>query len=254
MKKIKLSIIMVVKNGLPFIKNAINSYNKQKYNNKELIIVCSPSSDKTESYLSNLKKNYKNKYNIFFDKKSKNKFGSLNKGISLSKGDYVGILHSDDIFFSTDVLNHVYKNIKKTNCDFLYGDCVFINKKNTKVVREWISGSFNKNKLKYGWMPPHTTTFIKRKLLKKNRYNLNYRISGDYEFLLRILSKNYKVQYINKIISKMRVGGDSTNLKNIFYKFNEDYKIANKYFRIPLLTIITKIIQKINQFKILNLN
>jgi len=254
MKKIKLSIIMVVKNGLPFIKKAINSYDNQKYSNKELVIVCSPSSDSTENFLLNLKKKYKNKYTIFFDKKSKNKFGSLNKGISMSKGDYVGILHSDDIFFSSNILNHVSKVIQKTNSDFLYGDCVFIDKKNTKVVREWISGNFDKCKLKYGWMPPHTTTFIKKKLLIKNRYNLNYRISGDYEFLLRILSKNLNVQYINKMICKMRVGGDSTNLKNIFYKFNEDYKIANRYFHLPLLTIIIKIIQKINQFKILGLN
>ena len=66
MKKIKISIIMVVKNGLPFIKSAINSYNSQKYKNKELIIVCSPSFDGTEKFLINLKKRYRNKYRIFF--------------------------------------------------------------------------------------------------------------------------------------------------------------------------------------------
>ena len=250
MKKITLSIIMVVKNGLPFIRNAIKSYNNQKYSNKELIIVCSPSSDGTEKFLLNLKNKYKNKYNIFFDNRSKNKFGSLNKGISLTKGDYVGILHSDDMYFSPNVLEHVSRKIQKINCNFLYGDCVFIDKKKSRITREWISGKFSKRKLRYGWMPPHTTTFIERKLLIRNKYNLNYRISGDYEFILRILHKKLKVGYIRKRICKMRIGGDSTNLKNIFFKFNEDYKIANKYFYFPLVTIISKIIQKINQFKI----
>ena len=145
MKKIKLSIIMVVKNGLPFIKDALDSYKKQIYRDKELIIVCSPSSDGTEKFLLNLKN--KNKYKIFFDNKSKNKFGSLNKGISLAKGHYVGILHSDDIFYSSNVLKDVSKKIKQTNCDFIYGDCVFVNKKNSKIVREWKSGKFYKNKL-----------------------------------------------------------------------------------------------------------
>ena len=252
MKKIKISIIMVVKNGMPFIKSAINSYNSQKYKDKELIIVCSPSFDGTEKFLIDLKKRYRNKYRIFFDKKSKNKFGSLNKGITLAKGNYIGILHSDDIFFSSNVLEKVGERIKKTNCDFLYGDCVFINKNNTKKVREWIAGKFSKKKLKYGWMPPHTTTFINKKIFFKDVYNLDYIISGDYEFLLRILNKSIKVDYIKNKICKMRIGGDSTNFKNIFFKFNEDYKIANKYFSLPFLTIAMKIIQKINQFKIFN--
>jgi len=249
MKKIKLSIIMVVKNGLPFIKDAINSYNKQTYKNKELIIVCSPSTDGTENFLLSLKKKYK--YTIIFDKKSKNKFGSLNIGISMAKGEHIGILHSDDIFYSNTVLNNVVKKITKTNSDFLYGDCVFINKDNSKIVREWISGKFYKYKLKFGWMPPHTTTFIKKKIFTNDVYNLNYKISGDYEFLLRILNKDIKVNYIKKKLCKMRIGGDSTNFKNIFLKLNEDYQIANIYFSLPLLTIIVKITQKINQFKVL---
>ena len=99
-------------------------------------------------------------------------------------------------------------------------------------------------------MPPHTTTFVDRKLLKKDKYNLNYRISGDYEFLLRILNKDLKITYIKKRICKMRIGGDSTNFKNIFFKLNEDFRIANKYFNFPLITIFFKIIQKVNQFKI----
>ena len=248
MKKIKLSIIMVVKNGIPFIKDAIDSYEKPKYRDKELIIVCSPSSDGTEKLLLNLKK--KGKYKIFFDNKSKNKFGSLNKGISLASGHYVGILHSDDLYYSSNILKDIAKKIKQSDYEFVYGDCVFVNKKNSKIVREWKSGKFYKNKLKYGWMPPHTTTFVDKKLLKKDKYNLTYRISGDYEFLLRILDKDLKVGYLKKRICKMRIGGDSTNFKNIFFKFNEDYKIANKYFNLPLITIFFKIFQKINQFKI----
>ena len=142
------------------------------------------------------------------------------------------------------------KKLTKFNCDFLYGDCAFINKNNSKIIREWVAGKFNQKKLKFGWMPPHTTTFIKKKIFLKDKYNLNYRISGDYEFLLRILNKNIKVNYIEKKICKMKVGGDSTSIKNIFSKFREDYNIANMYFSLPLLTIIIKVIQKVNQFKI----
>ena len=56
----KISIITVVKNGMPFLKDAIKSFELQKYRNKELIIVYSKSIDETENYINSLsKKNYK---------------------------------------------------------------------------------------------------------------------------------------------------------------------------------------------------
>jgi glycosyltransferase involved in cell wall biosynthesis len=55
----KISIITAVKNGMPFLKDAIKSFELQKYRNKELIIVYSKSIDGTENYINTLsKKNY----------------------------------------------------------------------------------------------------------------------------------------------------------------------------------------------------
>ena len=39
MSHLKISIITVVKNGMPYLKEAINSFNTQTYKNKEHIIV-----------------------------------------------------------------------------------------------------------------------------------------------------------------------------------------------------------------------
>ena len=93
MKNLKISIITVVKNGMPFLIDAINSYDTQTYLNKEHIIIYSPSNDGTEEYL----KNITNKV-VIKDVQSINKFGSLNIGMKKSKGDIIGILHADDIF------------------------------------------------------------------------------------------------------------------------------------------------------------
>ena len=51
----KISIITVVKNGMPYLKNSIKSFKLQNYNNKELIIVYSKSNDETESFLNDIK-------------------------------------------------------------------------------------------------------------------------------------------------------------------------------------------------------
>ena len=51
----KISIITVVRNGMPYLMDSINSFLKQKYNNKELIIIYSKSSDLTLDYLNKFK-------------------------------------------------------------------------------------------------------------------------------------------------------------------------------------------------------
>ena len=42
-------------------------------------------------------------------------------------------------------------------------------------------------KIQNGWMPPHTTLFIKKNLIEKiGYYNENFKISSDYDFIIRL--------------------------------------------------------------------
>ena len=246
MKK-KISIITVVKNGMPYLKSALKIFHKQKYKNKEIIIIYSKSTDGTLEFLKKNKKKY-NK--LIIDKDSKNKFGSLNIGIKKSKGDVVGILHSDDIYPNNNILEDIMKIFNNKKIDIVYGNTVFCKKENqNKIIRIWKSNKFKYSDLKYGWMPPHTTLYISKKIISKNLYSLKYPISGDYKFILDLFSKkNIKTEYLNKNLIKMRSGGDSTRINNIAKKFIEDIKIAKKYFKFYYICIIFKILRKIKQF------
>ena len=100
-------------------------------------------------------------------------------------------------------------------------------------------------------MPPHPTVFIKSKVLKKiGMYNLKYKISSDYDFLVRALSNNsIKKYYLSKTLVKMRVGGKSNNsIKNLIIKSLEDYKIIKKHKIGGILTLFKKNYSKIGQF------
>ena len=47
------------------------------------------------------------------------------------------------------------------------------------------------SKIKNGWMLPHTTLFIKKSVIRQiGIYNENYKISSDYDFILRLLKKD----------------------------------------------------------------
>ena len=62
---------------------------------------------------------------------------------------------------------------------------------------------------------------FKKEIYKKHgKFDLQYKISADYDFMLRILKdSSIKLNYIPKVITRMRVGGISNkNIKNILLK------------------------------------
>ena len=249
MKFPKISIITVVKDGMPYLQSCIKSFDLQKYPNKEHIIIFSKSKDATYSFLMKNKK--KNRF-FFYDKISQNKWGAINLGLKLAKGDIIGLLHSDDVFYDNNTLALIRKNFSG-NINCVYGDILFSKKNNLKdIKRVWRSKNFIKREIKFGWMPPHVTVFLRKKIAKKILYKTKYEISSDYDFIIRLFS-NKKVLplYIKNYIQIMRSGGQSTAINNYLKKFTEDLKIAKEYFKYYYLCVFLKILRKIFQIRII---
>ena len=241
-KKIKVSIVTIVKDGMPFLEDSLESFKLQNYQNKELIVVYSKSEDMTFHLLKSKKFIKK----ILIDNISNNLYGSINIGLKYAKGDLIGILHSDDIFYDENVLSNVVKSYSNSNFDLAYGD-IIISKEHEidNPLRLWKSGKFVPEKLKYGWMPPHTSIFISKRL-KKNKYSINYKISADYDYLLKLFQKKIKIEYLNNLTTIMRTGGLSS--KYLLLKFIEDNKILKKYYKFYFIVSTLKVLRKINQF------
>jgi glycosyltransferase len=249
MKNPKISIITVVKNGMPYLSDCLRSFQLQDYLNKEHIIIYSKSNDNTEEFLLSQKKNIKI---LKRDKKFNNKWDCLNLGAKLATGDIIGILHADDIFYNKNTLSNVAKNFTD-EFQFIYGNILFCEKNNIlKVKREWISEKIDINKLKYGWMAPHPSFFVRKKILLRNKYINNYNIAGDYHFMLSLFEKKYKYKFINHFVCIMRLGGGSTKIKNVLIKINQDLKIAKYFFKNYYICIFFKIFRKIFQIKLLS--
>jgi glycosyltransferase len=245
----KISIITVVRNGIPFIKDSISSFLLQKHPKKELIIILAKSDDGTGDYI---KRNFGNskEIKIFNEKKGiKNKFGALNQGLKLCSGEIIGILHSDDIYYSEHVLNDVCKVFLNSKVNFLYSDIIISSRGDlTKILRLWKDPSIDvKKDIQRGWMPPHTSVFIRKEIFKKKMfYNNSYKISGDYDWMIKLINhKKTNAFYINKPTIIMRSGGDSGKL--IFRKSIEDLKIIKTY-KYSYLIILLKYLRKLGQF------
>ena len=149
MPNFKISIITVVKNGMPFLKEAIADA-KTVIKNTLLFYIYNDGT--TEKYLKNLN----NAKIIIKDKYSKNMYGALNLAVRNCSGDYIGLLHADDFFPNKNILSDLSRFIDETNADIIYGNTKFCKKENANhIIRTWNSTKFDKKKLKYGWMPPY---------------------------------------------------------------------------------------------------
>jgi hypothetical protein len=145
----------------------------------------------------------------------------MNKGINLATGDIIGILNSDDIFENAYIINNVISQFKKNSeIDIVYGDLVVVSSSNTNMVKRYYSlPNYVTSSLRYGWMPPHPATFIKKSVyIQHGCYKTDYSIAADYEFFVRVLYKNPShFHYFNSVIVRMRQGGvSSSSLRNIY--------------------------------------
>lgn len=231
---------------------AIDSVTSQLNNkiNIEHIIVDGDSTDGTKEYLesSNFPPHVR-----FKSEKDLGIYDALNKGLLLAKGDIIGILHSDDLFSDENVLRDI-QQLFEQGADVVYGDLVYVDRATGKsIIRDWKAGSFTELDLFMGWMPPHPTFFFKRELLKtKGLYSIDFKIAGDYEYMLRYLTDSkLNISYCNRTVTQMRIGGISNrSLKSILKKIKEDLRIADTYFNSPINTVLFKNLRKISQIRI----
>lgn len=245
----KISIITVVRNNKEFIESCIKSVLDQTYKDIEYIVIDGASTDGTFEIVNK----YNSKASKIISEKDSGFIYAMNKGLGLASGDVVGFLHSDDFYADNTVIEKIADSFKRNNTDSLYGDLVYVTKNNPdKIVRYWRGREYDANSLRWGWMPAHPTFFVKKNIYEKYGYfNTDFKISTDYENMLRFLYK-YKISahYLPETIIKMRFGGVSNrSVKNIVRKTVEDYR-ACRLYGLGLCTVIAKNIIKLPQFRL----
>ena len=141
-------------------------------------------------------------------------YDAMNKGISHSTGDVVGILNSDDFFTSNDVLERVAAEMQADNTlDAAYGDIHFIKDgAPDRIVRYYSSKYFHPFWLRFGFLPAHPSFYARREIFEKyGLYSIKYPIAADYDMMVRLFCKyKIKAKYTAFDYVTMRVGGVST--------------------------------------------
>src|SRR5690606_26411315 len=142
-------------------------------------------------------------------------YDAMNKGIAVSTGDIIGILNSDDFYESSDAIACLVDQFARyPTADVIYGDVLFCEAEDINAVtRIYRAKHFKAWKLRFGWMPPHPASFVKRSAYETvGTYSLDYKISADYEFFVRMFyTRKLNYRWMDKVLVRMRQGGVSTS-------------------------------------------
>lgn len=244
---LKISIITATYNSESTIEDTLKSVLKQTYKDLEHIIVDGNSKDNTMKIVKKYEKKYGGRLK-YISEKDKGIYDAMNKGIKMATGDVIGILNSDDVYASDTVLETIANTLKKDKSDGVYADLLYVNEDLSKPVRKWVSG---KGKIKNGWLPAHPTLYLKKEIYDKyGLYNLNYRITADYDFMIRInKDEQTNLSYIRKNLVLMRIGGTSSDGIKGYLKNVKEAKMTlkNNGYKFAGLIIFKRIIRTLIQ-------
>lgn len=218
----KVSIITVVRNNEATIAHAINSVLSQDYPDIEYIVIDGGSNDSTVDII----KSYGKKINRFISESDEGMYNGMNKGLKLAKGSIVGLLNSDDFYEHKRIISEVVEQFILRKVDLIFGDIVFVNPQNLhQVIRYYSSAKFHPELLSWGWIPAHTSCFLKREVYEKYGYfKRDYQLAADYELLLRFIKiHQISYSYIPKVLVRMRPGGASN--KNLLCRWISNQEI-----------------------------
>lgn len=247
----KISIITTCYNREATIADAIQSVLSQDYADLEYIIVDGASKDGSVAKIREAIKGYEDRVK-FISEPDHGMYEAINKGIRMATGDIIGLCHSDDVLYADNTISHIVNQLEATGADFLYADGLFVDAADMKrVVRRWIGGRYSRWRVRHGWLPLHPTCYIKRSVMAQyGLYDEQYKIAADTDLLVRyLLHKELCVTYFPEFVTRMRMGGMSTDNAKRKKMWQEDIRVyRNHGFLFPNLIKLEKMMWKVPQF------
>lgn len=211
MARTQISIIIAVYNGEKYLQKCFNSIANQTNKDWEIIVIDGASSDNTVEIIK------KNKDLIAYweSKLDDGIYHAWNKALKHVKGEWICFMGADDFFYAPNVLEDLLRNAdlaKKSEMMIVYGKTALIEQETEKVLA--ITGeTWNRAKFRQVMTFVTSGTLHHNSLfLKHGKYREEYKIAGDYEFLLRELKSNDAFFVPDLIIVGMIMGGVSTNI------------------------------------------
>jgi glycosyltransferase involved in cell wall biosynthesis len=229
---LRISIITVVFNSEKTFAKTINSILNQSKPVYEYIIIDGNSTDTTLEIANSFIPLFKKKGIIYkiFSEQDHGIYDAMNKGILKVTGDWIGIINADD-FYEIKTIALIQNFLKnETQTELIHGNINIIKNNSSSIHKPDIDLKILYNSMSIY----HPSIFIKKTIYDTHGlYSLDYKLSSDWELVLRFYDKNVKFQYLNKTLANFTNGGIGSGFR--FIHLTERIKIRHKYFNLTSL-------------------
>lgn len=218
-----VTVITVVKNAEKTIQQTIDSIKYQTYKNIEYILIDGASTDNT----INIIKENQDSVDYCISEPDSSMYDAMNKGLSLSHGDYIIILNADD-YFSLTAIENLLNNAIKTNCDISYG---IMHKVDQFGKFLNICHNYNADDKIYIWgmIMCHEASLISARTYNTfGYYDLKYKLASDYAYFLNAHDKKATFSKIDEVVVYFRNTGISNTNKEKYLE--EQSKLRKNFF------------------------
>lgn len=219
----KISIITICLNADRYLEQTITSVINQTLPNKEYIIIDGGSTDDTLDII----KRYDAHIDKWISEPDRGIADAMNKGLSIATGDYILFLHSDDYLIDFSVLERASSYLTD-NLDIYFFKVLLVDQGINRESRNrslcWLTN------FKMGSC--HQGQLCSTRLFKKvGTFDTSFKISMDYDFILRALRSGAKNSSIDMLLSAMRLTGISSrdDWDSLSARFNEEKDAHFKY-------------------------
>lgn len=242
----KISVIMPVHNGLPFLKAAVESILNQSFKNFEFIIVEDYSTDNSWDYLKSLRDK---RIKVLKNPKNMGVAKSLNRALKSSRGQYIARMDADDISLPQRFQTQLKFMINHPQVDICGSWVNVIDKKGQMVKNKKPETEHEQIKKALSWHSPviHPTFFAKRKFYESlGGYDENFDMAEDYDLLIRAKDR-FKIANIPEVLLNLRIWSNRRSDKSMHEVDKKDLNVKlnalKKGYFGPLyvFTIIRKI-------------
>lgn len=235
MQGAKITVVTVCLNAVDTIVGTIESVLGQTYENLEYLIIDGMSRDGTQAIIHQYEDDKRVKVVFGYDN---GLYHAMNKALSVCEGQYIIYMNSGDIFHDKRVIEDMVPHL---NADLVYGNVVR-NRKHGKELEKY----HGKHKLMWlllmGRMMSHQSLFVKIDIMRRLRFDEQFKISADYDFVVRAKKGKCSIEYVDRTVSVINnIEGISSQIENYeVMRMEDDRSLRQNYTCLYYLIKIPK--------------
>ena len=224
-----VSILVPAYNHEDYVATTLNSILGNSYVNKEVVIINDGSTDETPNIVAEWVKKNCNKIDvIYLSRENLGVVKTLNELISMSNGEYIYCLASDDRLLDggIEIMVGYLQNHKEKMA--VIGDSTLINKESKIIFKSTLKEYFNvcvekyqsdeklRNEVILRWSVAGSVFLARKKLYLFPEFSYNEKLQHeDWDMYLKLVSKNY-LGFVESCVSEYRI--HETNVSRVSHK------------------------------------